>query len=49
MNIFARNEDFNGMEEYIRYLKRVGADAVILSDPGIIELVKKQNPIWKFI
>jgi len=44
MNIFARNEDFNGMEEYIRYLKRVGADAVILSDPGIIELVKKTEP-----
>jgi putative protease len=28
MNIFARNDDFVGMEEYIRSLKQIGADAV---------------------
>jgi putative protease len=44
MNIFARNDDFFGMEGYIRSLKRIGADAVILSDPGILDLVRETEP-----
>ncbi len=44
MNIFARNEDFDGMENYVRSLKQINVDAVILSDPGILELVKETEP-----
>ncbi len=44
MNIFARNEDFEGMEEYIKWLDSVDADAVIVSDPGILSLVREAAP-----
>jgi len=44
MNIFARNDDFNEMEEYVRSLKLIEADAIILSDPGILDLVKETEP-----
>jgi len=44
MNIFARNYDFDGMADYIRTLKQLKADAVILSDPGILTLVKETEP-----
>ena len=32
MNIFARNNDFDGMEDYVHSLKQINADAVILSE-----------------
>lgn len=41
MNIFAHNSDFTGMEEYIKWIHEVGADAVIVSDPGVFSLVKE--------
>jgi putative protease len=44
MNIFARNEDFDEMEEYVRMLREIGADAIILSDPGILSLVRDTAP-----
>ena len=44
MNIFARNNDFEGMEDYVRFLHRAEVDAVILSDPGILELVRETEP-----
>lgn len=33
MNIFPWNDDFNGLDEYLRHLCEVGVDAVIVSDP----------------
>ncbi|MCI8612839.1 MAG: U32 family peptidase [Clostridia bacterium] len=44
MNIFAHETDFDGMEEYIRYIAGIGADAVIVSDLGILSLVRKCAP-----
>ncbi|MFU0801191.1 MAG: U32 family peptidase [Xylanivirga thermophila] len=44
MNIFAHNEDFAGMEDYVRALANMGVDAIILSDPGIFSLVKSVAP-----
>lgn len=44
MNIFPRNEDFEGMKEYILFLNRVAVDAVIISDPGILDLIKETAP-----
>ncbi|MFH1415596.1 MAG: U32 family peptidase [Elusimicrobiota bacterium] len=44
MNIIAHNEDFQGMEKYISRIYDIGADAVIVSDPGILMEVKKYAP-----
>ena len=47
LNMIPRNEDFRGMEEYIREIRDMGADAVIVSDPGIFRLVKDVAPELK--
>lgn len=44
LNILAHNKDFEGMEDYIRYLDKIKVDAVICSDIGIISLVRKIAP-----
>ena len=43
-NIFARNADFPMMEEYFQRLQEIGADAAIISDPGVIYAAKKAAP-----
>lgn len=44
LNILAHNGDFNGLEEYVKYLDEIKADAVIVSDIGIMSVVKKVAP-----
>ena len=44
VNIMAHNEDLKGIEEYLKYLEKIGADALIVADPGIIEIVKETIP-----
>ena len=44
VNILAHEGDFDGMAEYIKYLDNCGVDAVIVSDLGIIELVREVAP-----
>lgn len=44
MNIIPRNSDFENMEQYIREIEEMGADAVLVSDPGIFSLVKRVAP-----
>lgn len=44
MNILPHNEDFEGMEEYIRRVSDMGADALIVSDLGVLSAVKEVNP-----
>ncbi len=43
-NIFAKNADFVAFEEYFKHLERIGVDAVIVSDPGVVYFVKKYTP-----
>jgi len=43
-NIFARNADFAALDEYFRFLEKIGADAVIVSDPGAVYRIKKVAP-----
>ena len=43
-NIFAHNADFDGMEEYFLSLQQIGADALIISDLGVLRLAKKTVP-----
>lgn len=44
VNIVAHNNDFNGLKEYIEYLYNINADAVIVSDVGIIKLIREVAP-----
>ncbi len=44
LNIFAHQDDFTGLEEYIKQLGIAGVDAVIVSDPGIFSCVKNICP-----
>lgn len=44
VNIMAHNDDLKGIEEYLKYLQKIKADALIVADPGIIEIVKETIP-----
>lgn len=44
MNIFAHNDDFKGIQEYMEFLSEIEVDAVIISDPGILSLARKIMP-----
>ena len=44
VNIFARNADFNELENYFKYLSEIKVDAVIISDPGVLAVCKKVAP-----
>lgn len=43
LNIFAKNADFGELKEYLEVLERVKADAVIVSDPGMVSFIKKHS------
>jgi len=43
-NIFAHNEDIDGLEQYLRELDEVGIAAIIVADPLIIETAKRVAP-----
>ncbi|SHJ69081.1 putative protease [Anaerobranca californiensis DSM 14826] len=44
LNILAHNEDLENLPEYVRWLGAVGVDAVIVSDPGVVSIVKEEAP-----
>ena len=44
VNIFARDGDFSALREYVRYLAEAGADAVLVSDPGVFSLCREAAP-----
>ncbi len=44
VNIIAHNEDFEQMEEYIKFLHKIKVDAVIVADVGIISLIRRVCP-----
>ncbi len=43
-NILAHNYDLDGAEKYFSELKDIGPDALIISDPGMFSLAKKECP-----
>lgn len=43
-NIFAHNDDFSDMEQYFLQLEKMGADALIISDPGVFSVARKAVP-----
>lgn len=44
VNIVPHNEDLKGIEEYLKYLYTIGADAIIAADPGVINIIKQTIP-----
>lgn len=44
VNIFAHNADIDGMGKYIKELDEIGVDAVIVSDLGVLSIVKEVAP-----
>lgn len=44
VNIFPHNEDLVGLEDYLRELYDIGADAILVADPGIIMTAKEIVP-----
>ncbi len=44
VNILAHNEDLHGLPEYLHELQGMGADGVIISDPGVLKIARKTVP-----
>lgn len=44
VNIIPHNQDLVGLPEYIKQLDELGVDAVIVSDPGIFNIVRSTAP-----
>ena len=44
VNIYARNSDLEKMEDYFAFLAESGADAALISDPGVLYAAKKADP-----
>ena len=44
VNIVAHNSDFEGLDDYLIYLDKIGVDGIIVSDLGIMSIAKKLTP-----
>ncbi len=44
VNIFAHNNDLETLPAYLDTIRGAGADAVIVSDPGMIDLIRRLHP-----
>ena len=44
LNIIAKDEDFDGLKEYLEFLQNIKVDAVIVADIGVMEFVRKYAP-----
>ena len=43
LNVYPKNDDLRKIEEYLKVVGEIGPDALIVSDPGVIELIKKHR------
>lgn len=44
VNILAHNRDLQGLEEYLLFLNKNNVDAIIVADPGIMDIAKETVP-----
>ena len=44
VNIIAHNEDLDSLPEYLLSLEKLGVDALIVADPGILRIIKDTVP-----
>lgn len=47
VNIFARSEHLGPLAKYFRFLSEIGVDGVIVSDPGVLCVLKENAPELK--
>lgn len=43
-NIFAHNKHLDKLTDYVKILKKIGVDALIAADPGVIQIIKNVWP-----
>ena len=43
VNIVFQNEDFDGLVKYLKELEKSGVDAIIVSDPSVINIIKRNH------
>ena len=48
VNIVFQNEDYEGILEYLKELERIGVDALIVSDPSVIKIIKENKLCLNF-
>ena len=44
VNIFAHNQDLEALAEYLIFLQEAGADALIIADPGVVQICGEVVP-----
>ena len=44
LNILAHEGDFDGLKEYVQFLEKIGVDAVLVSDLGIMAFIRENAP-----
>ena len=44
VNIIPRNEDLNGLGEYLQFLESIHVDAALISDLGVFQLAREVAP-----
>jgi putative protease len=45
LNVFSKNKDLEALPEYLQEINNIGFDALIVSEPGTLSLVKKHTDI----
>lgn len=43
VNMIPHNDDLVGLDEYLHQLEEIGVDALIVSDPGVISILKQEG------
>ncbi len=43
VNMIPHNEDLEGLDEYLHQLEEIGVDALIISDPGVLKIIRDEN------
>ena len=43
VNMIPHNEDLKGLPEYLHQLEGIGVDALIISDPGVLKIIRDEN------
>ncbi len=43
VNIVFHNDDLIGLEDYLKFLSKIKVDAIIVSDPVVIEIIKEKD------
>ncbi len=44
VNIFAHNRDLPALPDYLRTISEIGADAILVSDPGVFQIARETVP-----